>query len=135
MRVLLAEDDPTSRMLVAGILRRDGHDVDEVADGEGALNAVRQNDFDLVFMDVQMPVMDGLAATRAIRALSDSVDVVKQRSRVPIVALTAHAMRGDKERCLDAGMNRYITKPVQADKLRACLKEFARPDQERCHGD
>jgi signal transduction histidine kinase/AmiR/NasT family two-component response regulator len=132
MRVLLAEDDPTSRMLVAGILRRDGHNVDEVGDGEGALNALRQNDFDLVFMDVQMPVMDGLAATRAIRALVSSEDpTIKRRSQVPIVALTAHAMRGDRERCLDAGMNRYITKPVQADRLRTCLKEFAKLDREK----
>jgi signal transduction histidine kinase/CheY-like chemotaxis protein len=134
MRVLLAEDDPTSRMLVAGILRRDGHNVDEVGDGEGALSAVRENDFDLVFMDVQMPAMDGLAATRAIRALAASADaVVKRRSSVPIVALTAHAMRGDKERCLDAGMNHYITKPVQADRLRACLKEFGKLEQEKRH--
>jgi signal transduction histidine kinase/AmiR/NasT family two-component response regulator len=132
MRVLLAEDDPTSRMLVAGILRRDGHNVDEVGDGEGALNAVRQDDFDLVFMDIQMPAMDGLAATRAIRALGTSEDaVIKRRSQVPIVALTAHAMRGDRERCLDAGMNRYITKPVQADRLRTCLKEFAKLEREK----
>jgi len=134
MHVLLAEDDPTSRLLVAGILRRDGHHVDEVADGEGAVNAVREEDFDLVLMDVQMPGMDGLVATRAIRALATCDDPeVKRRSQVPIVALTAHAMRGDRERCLEAGMSRYITKPVQADKLRACLKEFAKVGQEESH--
>ncbi len=132
MRVLLVEDDPTSRMLVAGILRRDGHNVDEVGDGDAAVNAARDRDFDLVFMDVQMPGMDGLAATRTIRAWADSSDPeVRRRSQVPIVALTAHAMRGDKERCLEAGMNRYISKPVQADALRACLKEFAPAKQER----
>jgi signal transduction histidine kinase/AmiR/NasT family two-component response regulator len=136
MQILLAEDDPTSRMLVAGILRRDGHTVDEVGDGEAAVSAVREKDFDLVFMDIQMPGVDGLVATRAIRALSaDSDPIIQHRSQVPVVALTAHAMRGDKERCLEAGMNRYITKPVQADRLRACLKEFAKVEQEESHVD
>jgi signal transduction histidine kinase/CheY-like chemotaxis protein len=134
MHVLLAEDDPTSRMLVAGILRRDGHNVDEVSDGEAAVNAVRGTDFDLVFMDVQMPVMDGLAATRTIRALANSADpAVRGRSQVPVVALTAHAMRGDKERCLEAGMNGYVSKPVQADRLRASMKEFVKAEQEKSH--
>jgi signal transduction histidine kinase/AmiR/NasT family two-component response regulator len=134
MRVLLVEDDPTSRMLVAGILRRDGHTVEEVGDGKAAVNAVCEHDFDLVLMDVQMPEMDGLVATRTIRALGGSSDPeVHRRSQVPIVALTAHAMQGDQERCLEAGMNRYITKPVQADRLRACLKAFAKVEQERSH--
>jgi signal transduction histidine kinase/AmiR/NasT family two-component response regulator len=136
LRVLLAEDDPTSRMLVAGILRRDGHDVEDVGDGEAAVHAVRKHDFDLVFMDVQMPGADGLSATRSIRAMSSEVDpAVQRRSRVPIVALTAHAMDGDKERCLEAGMNGYITKPVEAGRLRAALREFARVTEEKSHVD
>jgi signal transduction histidine kinase/ActR/RegA family two-component response regulator len=126
LHILLVEDDPTSRMLVAGILRRDGHTVEEACEGEPAVVAVRERDFDLVLMDVQMPGMDGLAATRAIRALAqDPAPQLKQRSQVPIVALTAHAMRGDAERCIDAGMNRYLSKPIQADRLRACLGEYA----------
>jgi signal transduction histidine kinase/CheY-like chemotaxis protein len=134
MHVLLAEDDPTSRMLVAGILRRDGHTVEEVADGEAAVTAVREKDLDLVFMDVQMPGVDGLAATRAIRALAADPDpTMQRRSRIPVVALTAHAMRGDKERCLEAGMNRYITKPVQADRLRACLRELGSVGRDKSH--
>jgi CheY-like chemotaxis protein/two-component sensor histidine kinase len=134
MQILLAEDDPTSRMLVAGILRREGNNVDEVADGGAAVTAVREKDFDLVFMDVQMPVLDGLAATQAIRALATHSDHdVQHRSQVPIVALTAHAMRGDKERCLEAGMNQYITKPVQSDRLRAVLREFASVAGEKTH--
>jgi len=129
-RILVAEDDPTSRMLVANILRRDGHAVDEVADGRAALGSVREADFDLVFMDVQMPDMDGLAATLAIRALGSDPDAkIQRRSQTPIVALTAHAMRGDRERCLSAGMNGYITKPVQADHLRVTIKEYARQDE------
>ena len=127
MRILLVEDDPTSRMLVAGILRRDGHSVEEACEGEPAVFAARERDFDVVLMDVQMPGMDGLAATRAIRAMAADPDPhLKQRSQVPIVAVTAHAMRGDAGRCLEAGMNRYLTKPIQADRLRACLGEFAR---------
>jgi signal transduction histidine kinase/ActR/RegA family two-component response regulator len=126
MHILLVEDDPTSRMLVAGILRRDGHTVEEACEGEPAVRAASERDFDVVLMDVQMPGMDGLAATRAIRALTKDADPkVKQRSHVPIVAVTAHAMRGDAERCLEAGMTRYLTKPIRADRLRACLGEFA----------
>ena len=73
-----------------------------------------------------MPSMDGLAATRAIRALATDPDPkVRNRAQVPIVAVTAHAMRGDAERCLEAGMNRYLTKPIKAESLRTCLNEFA----------
>jgi signal transduction histidine kinase/AmiR/NasT family two-component response regulator len=125
LHILLVEDDPTSRMLVGGILRRDGHTVEEACEGEPAVSAARDRDFDLVLMDVQMPGMDGLAATRAIRALAeDPAPQIRRRSQVPIVAVTAHAMRGDSERCLEAGMSRYLTKPIQADRLRACLGEF-----------
>ncbi len=136
LHVLLVEDDPTSRMLVGGILRRDGHTVEEACEGEPAVVAARERDFDLVLMDVQMPGMDGLTATRAIRAMTDDPDPrVRQRSRVPIIAVTAHAMRGDAERCLEAGMNRYLTKPIQADRLRACLGEFAHAAKtEESHG-
>jgi signal transduction histidine kinase/ActR/RegA family two-component response regulator len=134
MHILLVEDDPTSRMLVAGILRRSGHVVEEVCEGEPAVEAVRTRDFDVVLMDVQMPGMDGLTATRAIRALAADPDPkVRQRAHVPIVATTAHAMRGDAERCLGAGMNRYLTKPIQADRLHACLSEFADPNEAEDH--
>jgi signal transduction histidine kinase/ActR/RegA family two-component response regulator len=126
MHILLVEDDPTSRMLVAGILRRDGHIVEEACEGEPAFQAVRERDFDMVLMDVQMPSMDGLTATLAIRALATDPDPkVRIRAQVPIVAVTAHAMRGDAERCLKAGMNHYLTKPIQAESLRTCLNEFA----------
>jgi signal transduction histidine kinase/ActR/RegA family two-component response regulator len=126
MDVLLVEDDPTSRMLVAGILRREGHNVVEVGEGEAAVAAVRERSFDLVFMDVQMPGMDGLAATKAIREMAtDPEATMRWRARVPIVALTAHAMRRDAERCLKAGMNRYLAKPIQVERLRACLLEFS----------
>jgi CheY-like chemotaxis protein len=126
MRILVVEDDLTSRMLVASILRLEGHDVVEACEGEPGVAAAREKDFDAVLMDVQMPGMDGLAATRAIRALaaSDNPDH-RRRAEVPIIALTAHAMRGDAERCLAAGMNHYLSKPMQADKLRARLREVS----------
>jgi CheY-like chemotaxis protein len=127
LRILLAEDDPTSRLLASMRFRRDGHAVQEVCDGESALHAAHKCDFDLVLMDVHVPVMDGLTATRAIRTLATDPDpTVRKRSQVPIVAVTALAMRGDTERCLEAGMNRHLTKPLRADRLRACLDEFAR---------
>jgi signal transduction histidine kinase/FixJ family two-component response regulator len=126
MHVLLVEDDPTSRMLVAGILSREGHSVVEAADGEAGVAAARAGAFDIIFMDVQMPDMDGLAATRAIRALAEDPDpAMRRRAQVPIVALTAHAMCGDAERCLEAGMTRYLSKPIRVERLRACLEEFA----------
>ena len=135
LHILMVEDDPTSRMLVGGILRRDGHTVEEACEGEPAVCAARDRDFDLVLMDVQMPGMDGLTATRAIRALAEDPDPgIRRRAQVPIVAVTAHAMRGDSERCLEAGMNRYLTKPIRADRLRACLSEFAQVAKAEGHG-
>jgi CheY-like chemotaxis protein len=135
LHILLVEDDPTSRMLVGGILRRDGHSVEEACEGDPAVSAARDRDFDLVLMDVQMPSMDGLAATRAIRALAEDPDPrIRRRAQVPIVAVTAHAMRGDSDRCLEAGMNRYLTKPIQADRLHVCLSEFAQVAKAEGHG-
>jgi CheY-like chemotaxis protein len=85
-------------------------------------------------MDLQMPGMDGLAATQAIRALATDPDAaISRRSRVPIVALTAHAMRGDSDRCLAAGMDRYLTKPIQMDRLRECLSEIVRSADKESH--
>jgi signal transduction histidine kinase/AmiR/NasT family two-component response regulator len=135
MRILVVEDDLTSRMLVASILRLEGHDVVEACEGEPGVAAAREKDFDAVLMDVQMPGMDGLAATQAIRALakSDNVDH-RRRAQVPIIALTAHAMRGDAERCLAAGMNHYLSKPMQADRLRACLREVSAAARRDDHG-
>jgi signal transduction histidine kinase/ActR/RegA family two-component response regulator len=135
MRILVVEDDLTSRMLVASILRLEGHHVEEACEGEPGVVAARDRDFDAVLMDIQMPGMDGLAATRAIRALAEDPDPDRRRrSRVPIIALTAHAMRGDSDRCLAAGMTRFLTKPMQADRLRACLREFAPSAAKDTHG-
>ena len=80
------------------------------------------SDFDVVLMDVQMPVMDGFAATRAIRNLADP-----KKARVPIIALTAHALTGDADRCLDAGMDGYISKPINREELIERVEQFAAP--------
>lgn len=111
MRVLLAEDNELNRAFVTHFLKRAGHDVTEVSDGQKALDALARSSFDLVLMDVQMPSMDGIEATRAIRA-SDW-----PYRNIPIIALTAYAMSGDRERFLSAGMDDYVTKPVDIDTL------------------
>jgi CheY-like chemotaxis protein len=127
MTILLADDDITSRILFGAMLRRDGHTVVEAMDGGMALASASQMDFDLVLMDIQMPGMDGISATRAIRSMKNQREpVLEKRSAVPIVALTAHALPEDEKACLNAGMNGYLKKPLQADTLRACLNTYAK---------
>ncbi len=123
LRILLAEDNPVNQMVALGILRKDGHRVDVAANGIEALAAARERDYDVVLMDVRMPEMDGLEATREIRALPGG------RGRVPIVALTASAMRGDRERFLDAGMDDYLAKPIDRAKLAAALRRIGRASE------
>ncbi|MFN4014665.1 MAG: ATP-binding protein [Reyranella sp.] len=114
-RILVADDAPTMRVLLEALLTRDGHACDLVADGNEALAAVQAKDYAAVLMDVQMPHLDGLEATRLIRKLEGP------RSRVPIVFVTASAMAGDEERFLAAGGDGYVSKPIAADLLRAAL--------------
>ncbi|HEY0712623.1 MAG TPA: response regulator, partial [Polyangia bacterium] len=109
--VLVAEDNAINRKVVRGMLERAGHRVETVENGRQAVAAIARRRFDIVLMDVEMPVMDGLEATRTLRALGGP--------RLPINALTAQAMKGDKERCLQAGMDAYLTKPIdRIDLLR-----------------
>jgi CheY-like chemotaxis protein len=116
--VLVAEDNPVNRKVVVRMLEKRGHDVVAVGDGQAALAAIEQP-FDLVLMDVQMPRMDGIEATMAIR------DREKERGgHLPIVALTAHAMKGDRERCLSAGMDAYVAKPVEPAELFAAIESL-----------
>ncbi|WP_421935758.1 ATP-binding protein [Phenylobacterium sp.] len=114
-RVLLAEDNDVNAMLAAEIVRQVGLAVERVRNGEEAVEAVLRGGYDLVLMDVQMPVMDGLEATRRIRALSGPV------SRIPIVAMTANAMKSDEEACRAAGMDDFISKPFKADQFVTAL--------------
>jgi len=114
LRILLAEDNPVNQTVAARILEKRGHAVVVVGNGREAVAALEPGaaePFDVVLMDVQMPEMDGLDATAAIRAREGA------GAHVPIVAMTAHAMEGDRERCLDAGMDGYVTKPVEAERL------------------
>jgi CheY-like chemotaxis protein len=104
------------------ILEKAGHQVDVVANGREAVAALDEVVYDLVFMDCQMPDMDGFEATRAIRA-----GEARTPRHIPIVALTANAMQGDRERCLAAGMDDYIAKPVTAQTLAAALERWAGP--------
>ena len=118
LQLLLADDNPVNCRLATIILERGGHKVDAVADGLHAVEAVRRQHYDLVLLDVQMPVMGGLEAAAHIRALPDPA-----RAATPIVAVTANAMKGDREVCIAAGMNGYLTKPINAAAL---LEEVGR---------
>ncbi len=118
LRILLAEDSYPNQVLATGLLRKRGHIVTVANNGQEAIDALRADPFDLVLMDVQMPVMDGLEATRAIRRM-EARDGLHPRCRtpVPIVAMTAHAMKGDRERCLECGMTGYLSKPIRTSEL------------------
>jgi CheY-like chemotaxis protein len=117
LRVLVAEDNPVNQRLAEALLVRRGHEVVLVGNGREAIAACAAGPFDLVFMDVQMPEMDGFEATAAIRSAERG-----SGGHVPIVAMTAHAMRGDRERCLDSGMDDYITKPISLSELDRVLE-------------
>ncbi len=116
LSVLLVEDNRTNQMVVSAMLQRAGHRVVTAANGAEALDAVRCGQFDVVLMDVEMPVMDGRAAVRAIRAMEGPA------ARLPVVALTAHAMPGDRERYIGLGMNDYLAKPIAPKALAAALE-------------
>ena len=119
LRVLVAEDHPVNRQYLAALLENLGHEAHFTANGQEALQAMQQRAFDVVLMDVHMPVLDGIGATRAIRALPDGA-----AATVPIVALTADAFEQTRERCLVAGMNDFLTKPVSPQKLATSLRRL-----------
>ncbi len=116
LRILLAEDTAVNQTLAVRMLEKRGHAVRVVGDGQAALDALAQQAFDLVLMDVQMPVMDGIEAAAAIRAQERT-----SGTHLPIIAMTAHAMQGDRERCLAAGMDGYVAKPMKAAELYAVI--------------
>ncbi len=111
LRVLVAEDSPANQKLAVGLLERKGHQVVLANNGKEALEAFQAGRFDLVLMDVQMPEMDGIEAAESIRKIE------RDEPRTPIIAMTAQAMKGDRERCLEAGMDEYISKPIRANAL------------------
>ncbi len=126
-RVLLAEDNRVNQRLAQRLLMRHGCEVTIAATGVEALAAWSSHDFDLVLMDCNMPEMDGFEATRRIRAL----EATSERRHTPIVALTADAMQGDREFCLMAGMDEYLTKPISEERLREILVQFINPPPPR----
>jgi signal transduction histidine kinase/CheY-like chemotaxis protein len=120
LRILLAEDNVVNQKLVAELLKREGHDVAVVGNGREAVAGIETGSFDVVLMDVQMPMMDGLEATAAIRRTEQDT-----ARHTPIVAMTAHAMKGDEQKCIEAGMDDYLTKPIEFASLRAVLEKWA----------
>ncbi len=124
LNVLVAEDIPANQKVVSAILKKRGHNVTIAHNGREAIALNKRADFDVVLMDVQMPVLDGLQATKSIRELERDTD-----TKIPIIAMTAHAMRGDREACLAAGMNAYVPKPLDADLLLRTLEKLAAGQQ------
>ena len=122
LRVLLAEDNLINQKLAVRILEKQGHGVTVANDGVEAVAAAQNGEFDVILMDVQMPNMGGLEAAAAIRTLERGTG-----RHVPIVALTAHAMKGDQERCLEAGMDGYVSKPIQANHLLEVMAQVTSP--------
>jgi len=120
LRILLAEDNPVNQKLVVHLLQRRGHTVAIANNGCEAVEIAKRETVDIVLMDVQMPEMDGFQATAAIRTWEQG-----RRSPLCIVALTAHAMDGDKERCLAHGFDLYLAKPFRPDELDLVLAEGA----------
>jgi len=118
LRILLVEDNPVNRKVAVGILQKRGHRVQTAENGLEALRALETALFDVVLMDIQMPEMDGLQATTAIREMERA-----SGAHLPIVAMTAHAMKGDRELCLAAGMDAYLTKPIMPKALFATLQD------------
>ena len=128
IRILLAEDNEVNQLVAQGMFGKFGLHADVVGNGKMALEALASKPYNIIFMDIQMPVMDGIEATRIIRsgkASSPSPDLPV--SKIPIVAITAHAMKGDRQRFLDAGMDDYITKPLNIDAIRTTLERWLTP--------
>ena len=122
--MLLAEDEPITRKLLHRHLVTQGYQVLEASNGKEAVEAVKKNTYDLILMDCQMPEMDGYEATREIRKLEG------EKRHTPIIAMTAHALEGDREKCLAAGMDDYISKPVRKEKLKEVLEKWLKKEAE-----
>ena len=125
VRLLLAEDNLINQKVAGKLIKKLGYAVDMVMNGAEAIDAIARDDYDLVLMDCRMPELDGYEATRRIR------NEEGESGRIPIIALTANAMKGDREKCLEAGMDDFISKPLRADDLRAALEQWLRDDQEK----
>ncbi len=127
LRILLAEDSAVNQEVAVRLLSKHGHDVFVADDGLKAIEAINSQEFDLILMDIQMPRMGGFEATAKIR----EQEIPDQR--IPIIAMTAHALQGDRDRCLDAGMDGYVSKPVSADTLMGEISRLINPDDSLPH--
>lgn len=123
-KILLVEDNYINEIVTTGLLKKFGFKCETANNGRNALDMIRAKDYDLILMDVQMPVMDGIETTKIIRSNPEYID-----KQVPIIALTAHVMEGDREKFLDAGMNDYISKPISPSKLNELITEWIRKDK------
>lgn len=126
-RILLAEDDPINQMAVKALLDQLGLSVVCVQNGREAVNEMTRNSYDLILMDLQMPELDGFQATRLIRKMAGDI------GRTPIIALTAHTLEKDRDRCLDSGMNEFLSKPIDSNRLMQILSTYLRPRPNRRH--
>ena len=117
-KILVTEDNPVNQLLMVRLLEARGHQTVVAGDGHAALDAVEEQNFDLILMDVQMPGLDGLEATRILRQRETSGS-----RNIPIIAMTAHAMQGDREKCLEAGMCGYVTKPIRPEELFTVIEQ------------
>ncbi len=124
LKILLAEDSLVNQKLAIGLLERAGHEVTAVGDGREVLSVWRRQPFDLILMDVQMPEMDGLEATAKIREIEKN-----EGGHIPIIAITAHAMKGDEEKCLSSGMDGYVAKPIRVQLLFETIAKIVRPNE------
>jgi CheY-like chemotaxis protein len=116
LHILLAEDNRTNQTVATRMLRKMGHTVAVAGNGKEALSQLTTHRFDLILMDIQMPEMDGLSATRTIRESEKAT-----RRHLPIIAMTAHAMKGDRERCIEAGMDGYVSKPISSQEVEVAI--------------
>jgi signal transduction histidine kinase/CheY-like chemotaxis protein len=119
VKILIVEDNLVNQEIILALMEKTRASLEVAGDGAVALEKIRDEDFDLVFMDVQMPVMDGLQATKAVRLLADA-----DKARIPIIAMTAHAMNEDRRTCLEAGMDDYVTKPISPPELYGLLRRM-----------
>ncbi len=119
-RILLVEDNPTNRLVAKGVLKKLGYKADVAVNGQEAVDILQDTPYDIVFMDLQMPIMGGVEATKCIRGFKPN----SLNHRVVIIAMTANAMKGDREMCIDAGMDDYMSKPIKAAKVEAMLQKW-----------
>jgi len=117
--ILVVEDNPVNQKVLAALLRKRGYEVDVANDGAQAIQLVAEKKYGLILMDLQMPVLDGLEAARLIRSFEDC-------PQPPIIAITAYTLNNEKQKCLEAGMNGYLPKPVDTDTLFDCVEKCLR---------